>query len=65
MIIIIILNFYSGVMMMVLFVAASYRFFASYENMLETVWGYRVDPIIIAAVFICFSAHLRQFFCVK
>lgn len=52
-------------MMMVFSVAASYYFFASYENMLETVWGYRVDPIIIAALFICFSAHLRLFFCAK
>lgn len=64
-IVIIFLHFYSGLMMMVLFVAASYCFFASYENMLERVWRYRVDPIIIAALFICFSAHLRQFFCVK
>lgn len=55
--------FYSGLMMMMaLFVAASRSFLASYENMLETVWGYRADPIVIASLFICISAHLRLSF---
>lgn len=29
--------------------------------MVETVWGYVVDLIIIAALFMCISAHLRLF----